>query len=141
MKICIPVLEDKGLESPVSAHFGSAPLFMIVDTEHGSCRPVSNRNLNHGHGMCQPLRSLAGEGVDGMVVGGIGMGALGKLQAANIRVYLSKLPTVHATLEAFNAGTLKAVTSQSACGHHGHGQQGQGEHPRGGCRGKGRSAS
>ncbi len=33
MNICIPVNEDKGLQSPVCAHFGSAPAFMIVDTE------------------------------------------------------------------------------------------------------------
>jgi predicted Fe-Mo cluster-binding NifX family protein len=119
MNICIPVTDDKGLESPVSAHFGSAPLFLIVDTEGGTCRTISNRNLNHGHGMCQPLLSLAGEGVDGMVVGGIGMGALGKLQAANIQVYLSEFPTAAATVEAFKAGKLKVVTPQTACGHHG----------------------
>ena len=139
MNICIPVLEDKGLESPVSAHFGSAPLFMIVDTESGNCRPVSNVNLDHGHGMCQPLLSLAGESVDGMVVGGIGMGALGRLQAANIGVYLSEFPTVNATLAAFKAGTLKLVTPQTACGHHGHGQQGQRAGSQGGCHGQGRS--
>ena len=138
MNICIPVLEDKGLESPVSAHFGSAPVFMIVDTKSGSCRPISNRSLTHEHGMCQPLLSIANESVDGMVVGGIGTGALNKLQAANIRVFLSELPTVDATLAAFKAGTLKLVTPQTACGH-GHGQ----EDPRGvsqaSCRGRSRS--
>jgi predicted Fe-Mo cluster-binding NifX family protein len=125
MNICIPVLEDKGLESPVSAHFGSAPLFMVVDTESGNCRPVLNRNLHHGHGMCQPLLSLAGESLDGIVVGGIGMGALRKLQAANIRVYLSMLPTIEATLAAFKAGMLEPVTPDTACSGHGEGQQGQ----------------
>ena len=121
MQICIPVLEDRGLESPVSGHFGSAPLFMIVDTESRTCRSVSNQNLNHGHGMCQPLQSLAGERLDGMVVGGIGMGALNKLHAANIQVFLSEFPTVGTTLAAFQAGTLKLVTPESACGHHGGG--------------------
>jgi predicted Fe-Mo cluster-binding NifX family protein len=125
MNICIPVLEDKGLGSPVSQHFGSAPLFIIVDTGSGSCRSVMNRNLDHGHGMCQPLLSLAGESVDAMVVGGIGQGALGRLQAANIRVFLSTLDTVDSTLAAFRCGTLREVTPQTACGHHGHGQQGR----------------
>jgi predicted Fe-Mo cluster-binding NifX family protein len=121
MNICIPVTEDKGLESPVSAHFGSAPLFMIVDTESGNCRAISNRNLNHGHGMCQPILSLAGEKIEGVVVGGIGMGAIQKLQAADIRVYLSELPTVNATVAAFKAGTLRSATLQTACTHHGQG--------------------
>jgi predicted Fe-Mo cluster-binding NifX family protein len=126
MNICIPVTEDKGLESPVSAHFGSAPIFMIVDTESGSCKAVSNRNLNHSHGMCQPILSLAGEKIDGVVVGGIGMGALQKLEAADIRVYLSELETVDATVVAFKAGTLKSATFQTACGHHGQRPHGHG---------------
>ena len=79
MNICIPVTEDNGTASPVSRHFGSAPLFLIVDTDSGACRAVPNRNQHHSHGMCMPLASLAGERIDGMVVGGIGMGALSKL--------------------------------------------------------------
>ena len=31
MKICFPVAENKGLESPVYNHFGSAPMFLLVD--------------------------------------------------------------------------------------------------------------
>jgi predicted Fe-Mo cluster-binding NifX family protein len=135
MNICIPVIHDMGLESPVSAHFGSAPLFLIVDTEHGTCRAIENRNRHHGQGMCQPLSSLAGENIEGMVVGGIGMGALNKLQAANIRVYLSDFPTAGATVDAFKAGRLKAVTPQTACGHHG----GGGGASAGDCHGRGQA--
>jgi predicted Fe-Mo cluster-binding NifX family protein len=121
VNICIPVLEDKGLDSPVSLHFGSAPVFLIVDAEGGTCRAVPNRNLHHSHGMCQPLLSLAGENVGAIVVGGIGMGAIGRLRASNIEVYISDLPTVNATLAAFKSGSLQPVTPQTACGHHGHG--------------------
>ena len=124
MNICIPVTEDKGIQSTVSAHFGAAPLFLIVDTESRSCRAVSNQNLHHAHGMCQPLLSLAGERIDGMVVGGIGRGALNKLLAANIHVFLSEFPTVEATLTAFKARMLREVTPETACGHHGHGPHG-----------------
>jgi predicted Fe-Mo cluster-binding NifX family protein len=126
MNICVPVTEDKGLESGVSAHFGSAPLFLIVDTENGSCRAIPNRDLHHGHGMCQPLLSLGGEKVEGVVVGGIGKGALNKFGAANIRVYLSESPTVEATVTAFKAGSLREVTPADACGHHGQGPHGHG---------------
>ncbi len=138
VNICIPVLEDKGLESPVSPHFGSAPLFMIVDTESGSCRSVPNGNLSHGHGMCQALMSLAGENLDAMVVGGIGVGALGKLQGANIRVYLAEFPTAGAALAAFKDGTLRPVTRQSACDRHNHGPQDQNARHPGSCHVEGR---
>ena len=120
MNICIPVNEDQGLQSRVCAHFGSAPAFMIVDTDSGSCRAIPNQNQHHGHGMCAPLASLAGESIDGMVVGGIGMGALNKLSAANIRVYLAQHETVVETLDAFKAGSLKLVQPNMACAQHGH---------------------
>jgi len=121
MNICIPVTEDRGLESPVCAHFGSAPIFMIVDTESGSCRPVPNRNMHHGHGMCQPLAALAGEKIDGMVVGGIGMGALNKLQAAGVGVFMSRHATVKETVAALKSGALEHVDPRAACSHHGQG--------------------
>ncbi|RME41495.1 MAG: diguanylate cyclase, partial [Deltaproteobacteria bacterium] len=33
MKVCFPVNNDQGLESEVYGHFGSAPAFVVVDTE------------------------------------------------------------------------------------------------------------
>ena len=121
MNICIPVTEDNGTASPVSRHFGSAPLFLIVDTDSGACRAVPNRNQHHSHGMCMPRASLAGERIEGMVVGGIGMGALSKLAASGIQVFLSEHATVGETLAAFKAGTLKTMSPDMACARHGHG--------------------
>jgi predicted Fe-Mo cluster-binding NifX family protein len=119
MNLCVPVEADNGLQSAVCAHFGSAPAFLIVDTETGSCRAILNGNRHHGHGMCAPLRSLQGERIDGMVVGGIGMGALSKLNAANIQVYLSEHATVGEVVTAFKAGRLKRVQPDMACPQHG----------------------
>jgi len=133
MNICFPVIEDKGLESPVSAHFGSAPLFLILDTDTGNTRPIPNRNAHHSHGMCQPLASLAGEHIDGMVVGGIGMGALMRLQAANVQVFLAEHATVQDAMTAFRAGHLREVTPATACGGHESGHHGHG--PNGNCHG------
>jgi predicted Fe-Mo cluster-binding NifX family protein len=124
MNICIPVTEDKGLQSPVCAHFGSAPQFLIVDTGSGTCRAIPNRNQHHAHGMCQPLAALVGESIDGIVVGGIGMGALQRLQAGGVRVFLATQPTVEASLAALADGTLAEASPATACGHHGHGPSG-----------------
>jgi predicted Fe-Mo cluster-binding NifX family protein len=121
VQICIPINGDEGIESQVCGHFGSAPAFMIVDTETGACRAITNNNSHHAHGNCQPLAAIAGESVDGIVVGGIGMGALMRLRQANIAVFRSEYPTVAQTLEAFNAGTLQPVSPEGAC--HGHGHQ------------------
>ena len=42
VNICIPVTADRGLESPVSGHFGSAPIFMLVDLETRQVRHRGN---------------------------------------------------------------------------------------------------
>lgn len=120
MKLCIPVESDLGLESPVCAHFGSAPFFMIVESDSGACRAITNRNAHHAHGACAPLAALGGERVEGWIVGGIGMGALRKLEAASARVYRAEHATVSATLAAFAAGQLRPVDPASACAGHGH---------------------
>lgn len=123
MNVCIPVVEDQGLRSRVNPHFGSAPLFVVVDTETGACRALPNGNQHHEHGACQPLRALAGEAIDSVIVGGIGMGAVEKLRAAGIRVFMSSLETVEETLAAFKGGSLAEATPATACTHHGHGQR------------------
>ena len=68
--------------------------------------------------MCSPLAALQGEHIDGMAVGGIGMGALTKLQASGIRVFMSEHATVAETVAAFKAGTLRPMTPGNACAHH-----------------------
>lgn len=94
---------------------------MIVDTDTDRCRAIINRNQQHDHGRCSPLQSLEGENLDVMVVGGIGMGALNKLNVANIRVYASNRGTVGEVVTAFKAGSLQLMQPAMACAHHGHG--------------------
>lgn len=120
MKICIPIIEDKGSKSPVNPHFGSAPLFLIVDTDTGECRSIPNRNEHHAHGMCMPLQSLQGEQLDGIVVAGIGAGALNKLMNAGLKVYYSDQSSVEDTLSEFKAGKLREMTPGMACTGHAH---------------------
>ena len=119
MIIAIPVENDEGIESRVCAHFGSAPAFLIVDTETSACRAVPNRNQHHAHGACMPLASLQGERLDGIVVGGIGAGALARLNAVGLSVFLASAPTVSETVAAMKSGRLERVDPGAACGHHG----------------------
>lgn len=121
MNICIPVENNQGLDSIVCAHFGSAPFFLMVDTETLACKAIPNNNHHHAHGMCHPVAALAGEKVDGLVVGGIGMGALNKLNAAGYQVFQSQFATVKETVEAHRNGSLPVFSLQNVCGGHGMG--------------------
>ena len=121
MHVCIPINEDRGLDSPVCQHFGLASHFMIVDTESGTWRAVPNQHADHAQGTCEPLLALRGEALDGMVVAGIGRGALERLELDRIRVFRAEHGTVGETIAAFKAGALRMVASGGACeGHGGH---------------------
>ena len=67
MKLCIPVIEDKGTDSKICNHFGSAPFFVIYDTEAKSTVFVANLNQHHSHGTCHPLNVLSNYQPDSVV--------------------------------------------------------------------------
>ncbi|HSV99699.1 MAG TPA: NifB/NifX family molybdenum-iron cluster-binding protein [Sedimentisphaerales bacterium] len=70
-------------------HFGSAPGFVLVDSETMSVQALGNADQTHEHGQCSPMKALAGAMPDVVVVGGIGAGAVNGLRHAGIRVYQS----------------------------------------------------
>jgi predicted Fe-Mo cluster-binding NifX family protein len=65
--------------------------------------------------------ALAGHTIDAVIVGGIGAGALAKLQAMGARVYRATGRSVSEVLDAFEGGGLQEITPEAACGHHRHG--------------------
>lgn len=87
MKVGFAVQFDEGLDSIVYDHFGSAPFFIVIDVEEADVATIDNKNLHHAHGACNPIMALDGRHLDAVVVGGIGGGALGKLNALGIRVF------------------------------------------------------
>lgn len=120
MKVGFAVEADEGMESKVYNHFGSAPLFIFVDVASNETTAVNNKDLNHVHGACNPIKALDGQRADAMVVGGIGAGALSKLNAMGIKVYGSAAATVRENLSRLNAGKLQELFSINACrGHEG----------------------
>jgi len=119
MKICVPVMTDKGWQSEVCAHFGSAPMFLVVDTDSKTAEAVPNANEHHAHGMCNPLGAIQGRGIQVVIVGGIGAGAVQKLRASGIEVFSTDLPTAAQAIAVYEAGNLQPVSLQNACSHHG----------------------
>ena len=121
MKICFAVEQDKGIESPVYGHFGSAPSFIIIDTDGNTSKTVANRDMHHAHGACNPIMAVGREQIDAVVVGGIGAGALMKLNAAGVKVFRAEAPTVKDNLDMLNEGRLLQVSMQQTCGGRGGG--------------------
>jgi predicted Fe-Mo cluster-binding NifX family protein len=121
MKIAFPTQDNRGLESPVYGHFGTAPFFTVVDDQTGAFEAVSNMDLNHSHGQCQPMKALGRAKADAVVVGGIGAGALNGLLSAGIKSYRAVEGTVADNLKLFRQGALPQFTLNQTCAGHGAG--------------------
>ena len=119
MKVCFPILEDEGLRSIVNSHFGSTKEFLIYDAEKESFEIVQNSNAEHVHGACQPLMALDGKHIDAVILGGIGRGALLKLNAMGIKVFRASTSLVEDNLNHYRQGHLVEITPDGTCAGHG----------------------
>lgn len=120
MKICFPVPQDEGLESNIYGHFGSAPLFVVVDTELRETKAVSNHSQPHAQGACQPLETLEGEQVDAIVVSDIGSDALQGLNRAGLKVYQALGVTIADNIVCLEQEGLPEYAVDHGCAGHGH---------------------
>lgn len=118
MKVCFPVQKNEGIESKVFNHFGSAPMFVVVDTETNAVSIINNKDEHHSHGACNPIKALDGQSVDAVVVGGIGAGALSRLNQSGIRVYRSQAENIGENVLLLSTKKLAEFSAQSCCGGH-----------------------
>ena len=120
MKICFPVEKDEGIRSTVYNHFGSAPIFVVVDVEANNITTINNRDQHHTHGACNPMRALDNQKIDAIVVGGIGAGALNGLNRMGIKVHRSQAATIQENIAMFKNRILPELTPAQCCGGHSH---------------------
>ena len=121
MKLCFPVKKYEGVQSNVYGHFGSAPSFALMDTETDEISEITNRDADHKHGKCSPLKALDGRSIDCVIVGGIGTGALNKLIGMGASVYKAESGTVSDNLALFRDDRLSRFNPSLVCGGHGKG--------------------
>jgi len=121
MRIGIPTnaKSGSGNEAPVYGHFGSAPGFVIVDTEKETFEIVENAGKEHEHGHCDPFQSLQAQSVEALITGGIGRRALQLLREQGIKVYGAQGErTAAEAVKGFRDGRLQEISFDDACAHH-----------------------
>jgi predicted Fe-Mo cluster-binding NifX family protein len=120
MKVCFAVQVDNGLESAVYDHFGSAPSFLIVDTDEGKMETVDNSTTHQVHGACNPAAVLGGRQIDALVVGGIGAGAIMKLNSMSIKIFSAGALKVSENIDLLKGNKLREIAPGDSCkGHQG----------------------
>ena len=118
MRICIPTEDDRGMDSRVSDHFGSAPCFTFFDTATGGLDVRANAHEEHEPGQCNPTAAVRSGAARVIVCRGLGRRALERLQESGIEVFVTRETTTRSALEAYAAGRLDAMNPGQACGGH-----------------------
>jgi predicted Fe-Mo cluster-binding NifX family protein len=118
MKICMPVLEDKGMDSVVHGHFGSAPCFAVYDSETKNVAFSPNNEADHEHGSCMPVNALRTLGAQAVLCRGMGIRAANHLVAAGIKPFLVEAETITEAIGKYERREIRVLDEQTSCHAH-----------------------
>lgn len=114
MRIAIP--DNNG---EVNQHYGQSKTFSIIDIEDNNnivmVDTISTNTLQHNHGGLAEL--LKSQGVEVVIVGGIGQGAVDGLEQCGLKVLFGASGPIKTAAETFAKGIF--VSKRVMCDHHG----------------------
>jgi predicted Fe-Mo cluster-binding NifX family protein len=116
--IAIPSMDDSGIESDICAHFGSCQYFTLVKVSDGQVREVTtigNGTHEAEHNCAAPADLLRSNGVDAVIVSGIGGRPLFSLKNNGIRVFGGAFGRVSDALEDYASGALDELSDRGTC--------------------------
>jgi len=118
-RIAVPSNGEGGLEGTRSGHFGHCDVFTFIDVDNGEIKDVSIlQNQEHVQGGCMvPVNLLAGNKVNALIVGGIGMRPLMGFKQVGISVYHDEQRAeIRPVVEDLIAGKLPEIRNDQVCG-------------------------
>jgi len=110
MIIAMPVIENKGIDSRISEHFGHNPYFAICNSETRDVKiiPISE----YGSG-CTPVEEISKYKPDAVYTIGIGSRAMAMLKQLGIRITTGRFRTVKEVMD--NLDCVEEL--EEGCGH------------------------
>ena len=124
LRLAVPSDNPGGLEAQRSDHFGHCDLFTIIDIKDSAISNVSSvSNKEHKAGGCMvPVALLRDQGVDAIVVGGIGARPLQGFNEVGISVYFAdrnNVQNVQKVAEGMIAGQFPIIQPDQTCQNQG----------------------
>ncbi len=119
-KIAVPLLENRGLESRLSGHFGRAPFIGVVSIDNQSIREVhivANTGEHFG-GRGKAAVNILKHDPTVVVVLSCGPGAIQNFQQRNIAVLTGQIATLQDAVDGVLKDTLQELTE--GCKGHRH---------------------
>ncbi len=118
VKIVIPVEDESGLNARLSAHFGRAPYFTVINLEENgnvlSQKTIPNLSEHFG-GTGRPPDRILELQPNALITYGMGPRALGIFQNARVAVLRANADTVKGIIDAYNRDELVELTE--GCHH------------------------
>ncbi len=112
MRIAIAVMDDSGLTSEVSAHFGRCPYYLLIDLaedgEIAAVTPLANPYATH-HDPGQIPAFIHAQAVKVMISGGMGRRAIAFFAEYGIATATGAQGTAAEALQAYRAGQLQTA--------------------------------
>ena len=112
-RIVIPVIENSGLESRLSEHFGRAPYFMVVEIDSKgeivNIEAIPNTSEHFG-GFGRPPDKILQLRPTALITYGMGPRALSIFQQARVAVLRANASTVREVIKAFKRNELEELT-------------------------------
>ena len=119
VRVAVPSEYPGGLSAQRSGHFGRCDCFTIVEVLGDQVGDVTVlQNMPHTEGGCMaPVMLLAEQGVNAIVVDGIGGRPLMGFNQVGIAVHAGSGQTVEHSVRAFALDLLPSVDPGNACQH------------------------
>ncbi|HON55564.1 MAG TPA: P-loop NTPase [bacterium] len=117
MKVGMVILENKGMASKISEHFGQCENFLIAEIENQKLKSfkVYKNDVVHGGGGCKAVDEILKYGIEYVIAGGMGGGAQMKFHNAGVKIF-GFTGTAQEALDSFLKNELSGL---SACKEHG----------------------
>jgi len=118
--LAVPSNTPGGLDAEISEHFGHCELFTLINIQEGKVASVDTvPNVEHGAGGCmEPVQLLKDQGVQAIVVGGMGARPMQALADVNIDVYFAEknsLKKVQEAVDGLVQGNFPVMRADQTC--------------------------
>ncbi|MGC9516505.1 MAG: NifB/NifX family molybdenum-iron cluster-binding protein [Methanomicrobiales archaeon] len=118
--ICMPTLENQGLSSEISAHFGKSPFFTFLKMENSEIKDVEivESRGRHAGGAITPAEIILTHNADILICGSLGSKAVTMLKNSGLEVYSGASGTVKEAFDKYIAGELSTAGDNSCTEKH-----------------------
>jgi predicted Fe-Mo cluster-binding NifX family protein len=113
--ICMPTIDESGLLSDISTHFGKTTYFTFIRLENGEIKNINVTEIlgKHKGGSKTPSEIIIDSGADVMICGNLGSKAVSMLRGGGMEIFSGASGKVKDILKEWKMGNLAAADENS----------------------------